>query len=187
MNSASAYGLEAAYADGANFAGKFDVKNNVKSTTIGISATAGYQNFQAGVGLDVDATNGNFALKDVNFGAEVAIQKDATLTARTANNQKDITVSANYKVNAALTTGLSLLVHPSDFSNVGTVGLEYELSKVPHMDFLKIRHYEQVHSKRVTRSPTLRPVRTPLVYSDFFWSINSRTLISSSILHPSLI
>jgi voltage-dependent anion channel protein 2 len=126
-SSSSTVGVAAKY-EVDKFASKLEFDHSGSATGLKLQGSFGMNNFTAGVHAAVDCTNANFNLKDYNFGAEYT-HGDLVAGIKTANGQKDVTVSVFQKLNSNLSWGSSVLVHPNDFSKTLSLGLEYGLSK----------------------------------------------------------
>jgi hypothetical protein len=122
--------VEAAY-EKDRFAGKVELAYTEAAATKASASAAIGLNKECSVGgsLDVDATGGNFQLKDYNVGAQVC-HKGVVAALRTSSNRQDVTVSVFHKLAKNLRWGSEILVHPfGALSPVLTLGVDYKLSK----------------------------------------------------------
>jgi hypothetical protein len=129
-SSAATVGVETTF-EKDRFAGKLDLNHSEKATKATISAAVGLnKELTVGASADIDATHGNFALKDYNAGVE-GRHKDVTAAVKTSRNRQDVTLSIFHKFASNLQWGANVVVHPQDgFSPVLTLGCEHELSTV---------------------------------------------------------
>lgn len=127
-SSSSTAGLAATYKMD-SFVTKLEVDHSSSSTAVKVQGSVGFNDFVAGVGAAVDATNANFDLKDYNFGAQYT-HGDIVAALKTAKGRNDVSLSVVHKLSSSLSWGTSLMFHPSDSSRILGLGMEYELSKV---------------------------------------------------------